>query len=227
MQNQGIITTTKVVAYLKGTRDRDPNMEYSNEESETSINSDILEHPIPGIPENAPKAHTQNARKLSMISMKDKLSNLDDPELGEIIPQPDLEELVPSPTKNRIIYFRKVESTLRRCLEHNVSQTLLLSATIYALFANDINVAIGSKEADGIVDAFSLFVLIVFVVEMIVSIICVPKYFHFFLWLDLAASVSLFLEIGLLFTQGDSPGELSLAKASRAAKAGARAGRLV
>lgn len=224
MQNQGIMTTADIVAYLKGIQE--PKMEYSNEESDNTINSDILEQPIPGIPDNATKAPVQSPRKLSMISMRDKISNLEDPELGEIIQQPEFEELAPPSPNKKIICFKKVESTLRRYLEHNISQTILLSATIYALFANDINVAIGSKEADGIVDTFSLFVLTIFIIEMIVSIICVPKYFHFFLWLDLAASVSLFLEIGLLFSQGDSPGELSLAKASRAAKAGARAGRL-
>ena len=121
--------------------------------------------------------------------------------------------------------YEKIRSGLRRLLENNVSQIMLLLATIYALFANDINLAVGTKDADKIIDGIAIFVLMAFVLEIVLSILCIPKYVQFFLWLDLAASVSLLLEIDLLIGSGDSPGELSLAKASRAAKAGARAGR--
>ncbi len=226
MQNLDIITTSKITAYLEGVRD--PISEQANqEEGKNHIENDKLEEPIPGIPANAPKAHTHHiTRKLSMISMKDTLvKNVDDPEMGDMTKASNHIEAVESFNEKRTKFYANFELTLRGILEHHVSQGLLLVATIYALFANDVNIAVGSKYADGIVDTCTLAVLIMFVVEMIVSIICVPKYLQFFLWLDLAASVSLLFEIDLLFGYGDSPGDLSLAKASRAAKAGARAGR--
>jgi hypothetical protein len=221
MQNQDIITTSNVVTYLKGIRD--PRKEYSSGETENVVsNSELLESPIPGIPANAPKAHS--TRKMSLISIKSKIGNLDDPELGEAALPSGQGESQSSSTEKKM-FLQKIRIALRRFLESGSVQILLLLATVYALFANDINVAMGSRDADMVVDLFTLFVLVIFVVELVVSIICVPKYSHFFLWLDLAATISLFIEIDLFFRSSDTPGELSLAKASRAAKAGARAGR--
>ena len=225
MLNQEFVTTASILTYLKGIRD--PRKEYSNGENESTIdNNDLLESPIPGIPANASKTHSQSTRKMSLISMSTKkIGNLDDLELGEVISPVEKRRPNPSFRHRKIAFFKKVQTILRRLLEHNITQIVLLAATVYALFANDINVAIGSKDADNVVDIFSLFVLFFFIIEMVASIISVPKYSHFFLWLDLAASISLILEIDLLFRYEDSPGELSIAKASRAAKAGARAGR--
>ena len=222
MQNQDIITTEKILVYLKNIRN--PNEEYSASEKEISVKeTKSIEEPIPGIPANAPKAHSHTTRKLSLISMADSVSKFADPELGEMKAPSQEEE--PEQASEKKYYYKSIQSKLRGLLEHNVVQIVLLVSTIYALFANDINIAFGSKEADNVIDIFSLIVLFIFVIEMIFSIICVPKYLQFFLWLDLAATISLLFEIDLLFGYDDSPGELSLAKASRAAKAGARAGR--
>ena len=223
MQNQDILTTTKILAYLKGIRDHTKENS-SAEESEKAFSDDFTDEAIPGIPANAVKAQFQSTRKLSLISMKEKITDPDDPEIGEVTLVMEEENSL-SNGERKIFQSDKIRRVLRNFLEHNASQMLLLIATIYALFANDMNLAIGTKDADIIVDSISIFVLIVFVLEIILSIFCVSKYIQFFLWLDVAASVSLLLEIDLLIGSGDSPGELSLAKASRAAKAGARAGR--
>ena len=101
-----------------------------------------------------------------------------------------------------------------------------MKQTIVALFANDMNLVVGNKGTDFGVEIVIFVVFVIFAIEFMTSILCVPKYTHFFLWLDLAAGVSLLLEIDFLLEMGSSStGDLSLAKASRAAKIGARAGR--
>lgn len=230
MQNQDIITTANVLEYLKGIRD--PIKEGASSSGEGSATEsatylDVKVAAIPGIPANATKTYNSNTRNLSMIAMKYSAVNDDDLELGDITSSCDEDQNQTTPKTRKVIMYKNLEISLRRYLESNVSQTFLLSATIYALFASDINLTIGSKSRDDVVNAFAFIVLMIFVIEILVSIICVPKYSHFFLWLDLAASVSLLFEIDLLFGFGDSPGDLSLAKASRVAKVGARAGRLV
>lgn len=222
LQNQDLLTTSKIVAYLNEMQDSTKEYPDTDDSEENVIStSDVLESPIPGIPANAPMGLSHSKRQMSLISMKGRI-NMDDPELGEVLPPPDIRE---NHSEQKKKLYERVHMKLQIFLEHNISQAVLLLATIYALFANDINIAAGSKDADSTVNAFSLFVLLIFVFEIILSIICVPKYYHFFLWLDLAASISLLFEIDVVFEFGDSPGDLSLAKASRAAKAGARAGR--
>ncbi len=221
MQNQEILTSAKIMLYLKGLQN--PIKEdYSADES-IAFSDDLTAEPIPGIPANAVKAQLQSARKLSLISMDRKIDP-EDPEMGEVI-MTIQEDSTQCNEERKFCHFEKIQSRLRRLLEHNISQLMLLIATIYALFANDINLAVGTKDADNLIDGIAIFVLMAFALEIVLSILCIPKYVQFFLWLDLAASVSLLLEIDLLIGSGDSPGELSLAKASRAAKAGARAGR--
>jgi len=229
MLNQEITTSAGIIGYLKEVREPSNN-KIKDEESEFDTENDeavydAIVDAIPGIPFNAPKAHSHSTRKLSMISMKDNLESLEDPELGAIMPSFRNKEIITASVEKKTFWYHNIEIFLRRRLENIFCQVILLVATIYALFAIDTNMAFGSKSADGIVDTFSLIVLLIFVVEMLVSIICVPKYPQFFLWLDLAACVSLLFEIDMLFGYGETPGDLSLAKASRAAKAGARAGR--
>ena len=236
MQSKGIITTDTIISYLKSYYD-DKAIDNINHEQTKSdhakIEQPIIEVPIPGIPANAPTVFNHNSiRNVSLISLVDKDIHSIDPELGEVSRQSknSLKNTYQSLTKTNVFCFQKTKHNLTRFLETGSFQAIMLIATIYALFAYDLNLTIGKKNSDYIVDIVTFVVLILFLMEMILSIICVPKYIYFFLWLDLAASISLLLEIDFLVRLSDIDGTvegLSLAKASRAAKAGAKAGRYV
>ena len=223
--------------------------ELENDDESDSICSQNVEvkfvrsngiEPIPGIPATAVGlAHADSLRKMSLIYMNDcGPGGVDrDPELGRRLmistaSSPKIRKRKSDSCRERqAMYRQRIKTELVRLLESNLFQASMLVATIYALFAADLNQAIGNKDTDGAVDAVTFVVLLLFIMEMLTSIICIRGYLHFFFWLDLVATISLAFEIEFLLDLGSSqssaPDQLSLAKASRAAKVGARAGRLV
>ena len=224
MQNQNVISTHGIIAYLKGVREN------------VSSNEDVVDQPphgetpgaIPGIPANAVKGHEhEKVRKLSLVPMQNQHVDLDDLEQG-ICTEKEVskQKMFLCGKKRRNPYNQKTTTPLlSRFLNAGPVQIILLAATVLALVANDINLIFGNKDSDITVDILTLLLVVIFVVEMVLSVITVAGYTHFFLWLDLAASISLLLEINFFMETGASAGELALAKASRAAKVGARAGR--
>jgi len=235
MQNRGITTKKDILSYLD-THQKDDILSYNlKDDVDISSERSSPDAPIPGIPSNAPQTPgKESVRRMSLISLNSVAYDLVDPELGEGFDEPSTMTIrLRSPRRSlketKAFCVKKMKMKMSIFLGSNLFQLTLFLATIYALFANDLHLAIGSKETDGTIDIVTFIVLLLFLVELIISIICVPKYMHFFFWLDLAASISLILEIDFLLTLGSaqgSPDQLSLAKASRAAKAGARAGRL-
>ena len=68
--------------------------------------------------------------------------------------------------------------------------------TIYALFGDDIRVMATTKSADTGFDAMTILCLVVFSIEIIMSILCKRDYlFSFFFWLDVVSTLSLILDI--------------------------------
>ena len=63
--------------------------------------------------------------------------------------------------------FKKINAFIDSTFYH----LIMLAATVYALFAVDLNMAAGSKDNDEIVDIGTLFVLFLFVVEIILSLL--------------------------------------------------------
>ena len=111
---------------------------------------------------------------------------------------------------------------MKKMLESPYFQALTFVATIYALFAFDLNLAVGNKGSDLAIDYTTFAVFFIFIIELVFSLACVPGYTKFFFWLDFVATVSLWFEIGFLMRGfgGNLTGanELALAKAGRAAK---------
>ena len=248
----GTITSTSENGATGANEDEedDGNSDQSNNNDGECEGSDQAEEPpldankpIPGIPANALQA-SPNARRVSLISLHGNSQNSYDvdPELGGG-GMPNGDGRVTSKGKRRQkrktlreqtrICARSIKADMTTLVESHWFQVAMMLATVYALFASDLSTAVGSVGTDSAVDVVSFIVLVMFVGELFASIICIPKYMHFFFWLDLAATVSLFFEIDFLMDwasggDGDDNGadQLSLAKASRAAKIGARAARL-
>jgi hypothetical protein len=114
--------------------------------------------------------------------------------------------------------------------------------TMYALFGDDIRLASSDKPADIFFYVLSFVALLVFIVELFVTIFGQPYYFDFYydkgglqlpsfyFWLDVAATVSLYPDVIPLFIPEDPYSAAPTAdavKAGRASRAGTRAGRII
>jgi class 3 adenylate cyclase len=242
MLHRGILKTDDVITFLEKQEGGSfilPQIEHQDDGNASVFEGDGNDHaelPIPGIPANATKNHGETgARRASLISIDTTIRNNDDPELGNV---DDCRDSVVKPCQSfgysSMVHssegcLRTLHTTMSKLLESPAFQILTFLATLYALFAFDLNAAVGEKSSDGVIDQVTLVVLIIFLIELLFSLICVPGYIQFFFWLDLIASISLYLEIGFLVQMGPEIGDadnFALAKAGRAAKAGARAGRL-
>ena len=238
MMQRGISKTDDVISFIESQKKDGafvlPAIESNGEDASELSDDSIGDDPIPGIPADASKTEIKSdIRRASVISLHTTHEKDKDPELGEsfygknhIVHRQSLQQ---SMVKSSQGAFRIALSGMKKLLESPFFQALTFFATIYALFAFDLNMAIGNKESDPTVDYTTFAVFIIFVVELIMSLACVPGYIQFFFWLDVVATISLYFEIGFLVQLGSnlgSPNELALAKAGRAAKAGARAGRI-
>ena len=260
MEKKGIVASRDITAFLeKDVRSaasvegnsRNSSGGGSNEDEDDNPGANKIlvpvihiDKPIPGIPPNAPMHATQAepVRRDSFISLHNSSRNCNlndmDPELGEGrdggSKSFDANEWGNSIHLSgpKVVCSTSIKARLTTLLQSHAFQACMMLATLYALFAPDLNMAVGNKQTDKAVDAISFIVLLLFLGEMGASIFCIPRYMQFFFWLDLAATVSLVLEIGFLFqvtlptTTAGSTDQLSLAKASRAARIGARAARL-
>lgn len=108
--------------------------------------------------------------------------------------------------------------------------------TIYALIASDLKVIAFEVDSDPVFVVITCIAMFLFLVELIFSSIGKEGYWlSFFFWLDLIATFSLITDIDPLVEaiSGDSAGEgtnagdtATLARASRGARIGTRAGRM-
>lgn len=198
-----------------------------NRDKDSVMSDDAVKAaPIPGIPADATQGTSLDFRKMSVISLNLETKKVIDPEIGIKF---DVNKSSTSPIYNSSRgACHKLHSGMKGLLESPAFQTLTFFCTIYALFAFDLNLALGNKNTDIFMDYATLIAFLVFVVELLLSLACIPGYIQFFFWLDSIATISIFFEIGFVMQSESSlliASQLNLAKAGRAAKAGARAGR--
>eukprot|EP00804_Cyclotella_cryptica_P006131 CCRYP_018429-RA/>CCRYP_018429-RA protein AED:0.03 eAED:0.03 QI:3227/0/0.5/1/0/0/2/0/1348 len=239
MLHRGILKTDDVISFLETQKTGGsfilPSIAYQNDNDVSDRDDDEDDIPIPGIPADAPQKHGEtDARRASLISIDITARRQEDPELGKLddapvsydSPQRSFRSSMVESSEGVLRVLYKGMSTF---LESPAFQVLTFFATLYALFAFDLNAAIGQKHGDDAFDKVTFAILIIFLIELFFSLVCVSGYIQFFFWLDLVASISLYFEINFLVQMGPGLGnadELTLARAGRAAKAGARAGRL-
>uniref|UniRef100_A0A7S3D7F0 Guanylate cyclase domain-containing protein n=1 Tax=Palpitomonas bilix TaxID=652834 RepID=A0A7S3D7F0_9EUKA len=122
---------------------------------------------------------------------------------------------------------------------------IMLLATFYALFFDDIRILAVTSEGDSAVSVVTFVVFCLFLIELVLfSILKKDAYLgKFFFWLDLVATISLVLDVDFImgpiedaiYGTDDSGSAVSsniqeqtvITRASRAARAGTRAGRIV
>ena len=236
MLHRSTIKTDEIISFLSVQKQEESIVESQDdvvEDRDSSLSDDAVEAaPIPGIPSDATQDGSPGFRKMSVISLNLETKKLFDPELGIKVDENRSSTSQDSLQKN--IYnssrgaYHRLHSIMKKLLESPAIQALTFFATIYALFAFDLNLALGDKDADIVMDYATFVAFLVFVVELVMSLVCVPGYIQFFFWLDVVATISMYFEIGFITQKSNLAiaNDLALAKAGRAAKAGARAGRL-
>lgn len=112
--------------------------------------------------------------------------------------------------------------------------TVLMTVfTIYALFGDDLRLALFPRSFDEVFYSLALIALVLFFVELMLNSIAKRDYlFSFYFWLDLLATLSLIPDIGWIWDpivgtdDGNSQGTSAI-QAGRASRAGTKAGRVV
>lgn len=113
--------------------------------------------------------------------------------------------------------------------DNTVKQLLSAVCTILALFLADVRDWALPESADMVVDFLHAFVFLFFIMEISVQLAAHRGYYtNLFFWLDVMATLSLLPELPLhLFLSPDWAQEMgAIFRSGRAARAGARAGRL-
>jgi class 3 adenylate cyclase len=133
-------------------------------------------------------------------------------------------------------------NTVGKWLDGNFYNLVMLAATIWALFLQDIADLALNKSVDPGFGGINAFVFFLFVLDLILGSIGKPGYFpSLFFFLDLLATVSILPDVPFIWNPflnavgggGDGGGaaaatqQASIARTGRAARAGTRAGRLV
>ena len=123
-----------------------------------------------------------------------------------------------------------------RFIDHNCFQLFMLLVTIYALFGDDMRLLAFMKAADGVFMILNCIALGLFTVEICLQTYAKPEYFNsFFFWLDIISTLSIVTDIGPIWDEITGQGSGSetnaadagqLARASRGARIGTKAGRV-
>lgn len=160
--------------------------------------------------------------------------------IGENSPVPEKKK-----THSRLEAKDTSKSKIRSACAANLLEqpwfiTVTTVLTVYALFGDDVRLWATEKSADVAFYILSLLALIVFVVELFVTILGQPYYFDlsiwprfalpsFYFWLDLAATGSMVPDVMPLFVTENTTQESSsdALKAGKASRAGTRAGRII
>ncbi|CAD8077335.1 unnamed protein product [Paramecium sonneborni] len=123
---------------------------------------------------------------------------------------------------------------LVRLLENVLSQVLVNLLTIYALYGDDIRIICFDKRADSAFDGITIFCIIIFSTEIVITSIVRQEYLNsFFFWLDIISTISQILDITLFNIAVGLEGSVSakqgsdLKQANKASKTSSKAIRVV
>jgi hypothetical protein len=127
---------------------------------------------------------------------------------------------------------KKWQKQIFKVMDDGKTQAFLGSLLMVSLFINESWV-LGNASDDSNDALYSVltFVFVCFCLESVVLTVVQPAYFlSFFFWMDLVGTISIILDIGWIsgsFFQSGSSNQASILRATRAAKLGARYGRLM
>lgn len=115
-----------------------------------------------------------------------------------IIPQKQQQNKQPSIDMNASHFTipDNYKEFLQKILNNNYVVALITLLTLYCLFGDDFRTAFVPKDYDIVFNVISIIAILVFTLEIIISIIVKPNYYlSFFFWLDLLSAISIFLDL--------------------------------
>jgi class 3 adenylate cyclase len=109
--------------------------------------------------------------------------------------------------------------------------------TLYALFGDDIKIAVFTKSEDVVFNYITTFALVIFTIEITINALVQDNYFNsFYFWLDIVSTISLITDISWIwdsivgvqddYSASNAEQAGQLARAGRGARIGTRAGRI-
>ncbi len=76
----------------------------------------------------------------------------------------------------------------------------MAACTIFALFGDDFRLWFTNKDSDVYIDGALIFTLLAFTTEILVISCVVDEFkYSFFFWLDIVATASIFVDVGILW----------------------------
>ncbi|GBG32422.1 Adenylate cyclase, terminal-differentiation specific [Hondaea fermentalgiana] len=121
-------------------------------------------------------------------------------------------------------------------LEGRLWTTFISALTVFALFGDDLRVAVFAMSWDTFFDSVSLLALLAFTTELVVFTIAKPKYFRsFYFYLDILATVTMISDIGFIwntileaaFASGTTGNSQEAIDAIQASRVGTKSSRIV
>ena len=80
-------------------------------------------------------------------------------------------------------------------------QIFITLLAIFSLFSDDIRIAAFDQEADLTFDVIHIILIVIFLIEMVLSLIAIEEYrLSFFFFLDLISTLSILLDISMIMS---------------------------
>jgi len=147
-------------------------------------------------------------------TITDKMLNLDFDDTVDLIPDEQIK------IKPKAAWKVKGE----KLLENYYWIGMMSFVTFYALFADDIRILLLPKEADMTMDVLTLLAITLYLIELVLGVNCVDKYFgSFFFWVDFVSLLSMIPDVSFFLDAfedgiGGASDGADIAKTGRASK---------
>jgi hypothetical protein len=93
--------------------------------------------------------------------------------------------------------WRRTQRRILAFLDSRSVSVFMSILTVFALFADDLRIAVAPHSADIVFFNLSFAILIAYVIELILNCIAKPNYmWGFYFWLDLVSTLSLLTDVG-------------------------------
>lgn len=111
---------------------------------------------------------------------------------------------------------------LEKLLENYTWVGIMSGVTFYALFADDLRILALPMSADIPLDVITMIAITLYLIELVLSIIAIEKYFlSFYFWVDLISLLSMFPDVRFImneFEGGMGGDSADIAQTGRASK---------
>ena len=113
---------------------------------------------------------------------------------------------------------------IEKLLENYYWVGMMSFVTFYALFADDLRILLASKSADSYFDVITMIAMSLYLVELVLGVLGVEKYFFsFYFWVDFLSLISMIPDVSFLMEEiegglGGAGDGADIAKTGRASK---------